>query len=137
MLALWSYTNKSPRPGQELGCKGPRVGANFWCKSPGVRGGMVMDKIDTCLKQARDCCPPLSIRILMGHYPHAKEHGTAILVFRLLFPLCSSLNVTIKFDRVATTGANKILDFCNYRANSVGPLPHKRIMQKTAVLPSY
>ena len=38
-----------PTPGQKLGCKGPRVGANCWCKSPGVRGGVVMDEIDTCI----------------------------------------------------------------------------------------
>ena len=36
--------------GQKLGCKSPRVGANFWCKCPGVREGMVMDEIDTCIK---------------------------------------------------------------------------------------
>ena len=34
---------------QKLGCKSPRVGENFWCKSPGVRGGMVMTKIDSCI----------------------------------------------------------------------------------------
>ena len=49
-VPLESYPNKSPPPGQKLGCKSPRVGANFWCKSPGVRGGgMVMDEIDTCI----------------------------------------------------------------------------------------
>ena len=37
-------------PGQKLECKSPRVGANFWCKSPGMRGGMVMAKIDSCTK---------------------------------------------------------------------------------------
>ena len=33
--------------------KSPRVMAKFWCKSPGVHGGggMVMDEIDTCIKQ--------------------------------------------------------------------------------------
>ena len=29
--------------------KSSRVGAIFWCKSPGVRGGKVMDEIDTCI----------------------------------------------------------------------------------------
>ena len=38
-----------PVPGQKLGCKSPRVGANFFCKSPGMRVGMVMDEIDTCI----------------------------------------------------------------------------------------
>ena len=31
----------------------PRVGANFWCKSPGMRGGMVMDEIDTCINSRK------------------------------------------------------------------------------------
>ena len=43
-----------PTPGQKLGCKSPRVGANFWCKSPRVRGGMVMDEIDTCITHLRN-----------------------------------------------------------------------------------
>ena len=38
-----------PPPGQKVGCKSRRVSANFLCKSPGVRGGMVMDEIDTCI----------------------------------------------------------------------------------------
>ena len=45
-----------PAHGQILGCKSPRVRANFWCKSLGVRGGgggMVMDEIDTCIKDYR------------------------------------------------------------------------------------
>ena len=29
----------------------PQGGANFWCKSPGVRRGMVMDEIDTCIRR--------------------------------------------------------------------------------------
>ena len=40
-------------PGQKLGCKRPRMGSNFWCKSPGLRGGMVVDEIDTCIMSAR------------------------------------------------------------------------------------
>ena len=39
-----------PPPPAKLGCKSLRVEANFWCKSPGVRGGMVMAKIDSCIK---------------------------------------------------------------------------------------
>ena len=46
---LGSYPNKSLPPGQKLGWKSPMVGANFWCKPLGVRGGMVMDEIDTCI----------------------------------------------------------------------------------------
>ena len=42
-------TPTNPPPGQKLGCESPRVGANFWCKSPGVRGGVAMDEIDTCI----------------------------------------------------------------------------------------
>ena len=40
-----------PAPGQKLGCKSPRVGANFRCRSSGVRGGMVMGEIGTCIMQ--------------------------------------------------------------------------------------
>ena len=43
----------NPRPWQKLGFKSPRVGANFWCKSPGVREGIVMDEIDTCVRNRR------------------------------------------------------------------------------------
>ena len=46
---LKGYPNKSPPPGQKLGCKSPRTRANVWYKSPGVRGGMVMDEIHTCI----------------------------------------------------------------------------------------
>ena len=49
MPALGSYPNKSPLPGQKLKCKSPKVGTNFLCKSLGVRGGMVMDEINTCI----------------------------------------------------------------------------------------
>ena len=38
-----------PAPRQKLGCKSPSAEINFLCKSPGVRGGMVMDEIDTCI----------------------------------------------------------------------------------------
>ena len=41
-------------PGQKVGCKSPWMGANFWSKSPAVRGGMVMDEIDTCIKTCFD-----------------------------------------------------------------------------------
>ena len=37
----------------------PMVGANFLCKSPGVRGGMVMDEIDTCIILKSDWLFPL------------------------------------------------------------------------------
>ena len=40
-------------PRAKLGCKSPRMGANFWCKSPGMRGGMVVDEIDTCITQSK------------------------------------------------------------------------------------
>ena len=42
-----NYPNKSP---QKLACKSPWVGANF-CKSPGVREGMIMDEIGTCIME--------------------------------------------------------------------------------------
>ena len=41
--------NKSPPPGQMLGCKSPRTGPNFWCKSLAVHQGMVMDEIYSCI----------------------------------------------------------------------------------------
>ena len=41
MSPLGSYPNKSPPPGQQLGCKSPRWGQIF--------GGMAMDEIDTCI----------------------------------------------------------------------------------------
>ena len=50
MPAPQELSQQIPAPRQKLGCKSPRVGANFWCKSPGVRGGMVMDEIDTCIR---------------------------------------------------------------------------------------
>ena len=31
----------------------PQGGANFWCKSSGVRGGIVMDEIDTCIEHCK------------------------------------------------------------------------------------
>ena len=37
---LGTYSNKSPPPGQKLGCKSRRVGANFLVQIPrGVQGG--------------------------------------------------------------------------------------------------
>ena len=40
-------TPTNPHPRQKLGCKNPGIWANFRCKSPGLRGGMVMAKIDS------------------------------------------------------------------------------------------
>ena len=52
MPAPRKLSQQIPASGQKLGCKSPRVGANFWCKSPGVRGGIAMDEIDTCITES-------------------------------------------------------------------------------------
>ena len=49
MAAPRELPQQIPAPGQKLGCKSPRVGANVRCKPPWVRGGVVMDEIDTCI----------------------------------------------------------------------------------------
>ena len=53
MPAPRELSQQIPARGQNLGCKSPKVGANFWYKSPGVRGGMVMDETDTCIKKEK------------------------------------------------------------------------------------
>ena len=50
MPAPQELSQQIPAPGQKLGCKSPRVGGKFFMQIPGVRGGMVMDEIDTCIK---------------------------------------------------------------------------------------
>ena len=52
MPAPRELSQQIPAPWKKLGCKSPRVGANFWCKFPRVRRGMVMDKIDTCIRRS-------------------------------------------------------------------------------------
>ena len=44
----------NPRPRAKARMQKPQGGGKFWCKSPGVRGGMVMDEIDTCISK-RQC----------------------------------------------------------------------------------
>ena len=39
----------NPHPRAKAKMQKPQGGANFWSKSSGVRGGMVMDEIDTCI----------------------------------------------------------------------------------------
>ena len=40
-----------PAPLAKARMQKPQVGANFWYKSLGVRGGMVMAKIDSCIRE--------------------------------------------------------------------------------------
>ena len=48
---LGSYPNKSPLPGQKLGCKSPRGWEYIFGEIPGgARGEMVMDETDTYIK---------------------------------------------------------------------------------------
>ena len=49
MPAPRELSQQIPAPRAKARMQSPRVGANCWCKSPGVRGGMVMDEIDTCI----------------------------------------------------------------------------------------
>ena len=65
------------------------------------------------LGRITDVCPlyaKISIKTLTGPLSLSltnREHRTAALVFRLLYPLCSSLSIKIRFDRAATTRANE------------------------------
>ena len=52
MPAPRDLPQKVPAPVEKLGCKSPKVGANFQSKSLGVRGGMVVAKLDGCINSA-------------------------------------------------------------------------------------
>ena len=49
---LRSYPNKSPPPGAKTRMQKPQGGGKFLMQIPGVCGGIVMDEIDTCIKQS-------------------------------------------------------------------------------------
>ena len=54
---LGSYPNKSPLAKARM--KKPQGGGKFFMQMPGVRGGMVMDEIDTCRILKSDWLFPL------------------------------------------------------------------------------
>ena len=52
MPAPQELLQQMPSPRAKARTQKPQGGDNFWCKSPGVRGGMVMDEIDTYVTEA-------------------------------------------------------------------------------------
>ena len=49
MAAPRRAAQQIPAPQATAWMQSPRVETSFCCKSPGVRGGMFMDEIDTCI----------------------------------------------------------------------------------------
>ena len=52
MPATRELSQEIPAPWAKARMQKPQGGTNFWCKSPGVRGGMVMDETDTCIRSS-------------------------------------------------------------------------------------
>ena len=106
---LGTYPNKSPPPGQKLGCKSPGVGANFRCKSPGVRGGgMVMAKIDNCItKTTSGVSIPFHVKILMPNMNLIHLKTTKLFICFFLLPSYSNYCSQTRLYRTRDQGISK------------------------------